>query len=45
MPCPSPLLTLLFRKKEQNQRCLVSETCQTLLMVSVVMAKADPGVG
>ena len=42
MPCPSPLLTLLFSKKEQNYRCLVSKTCQTLLMVFVVMAKADP---
>ena len=43
MPCPSFLLTLLFSKKEQNFWCLMSEICQTFLMVSVVMAKTDPG--
>ena len=30
-----PLLTVSFSKKEQNERCQVTEVCQTLLMVSV----------
>ena len=43
---PSPLLTLPFSKKEQNQWRKVTEICQTLLMASVACGQGQiQGVG